>query len=275
MTDRIRLTDRAVVSVIGTDAETFLNGLLTNSTLGMAPGDARYGALLTPQGKIICDMIYQRTSDGFLIDAAEQGDATLIKRLNMFKLRADVTIEKRDDMGVFAFDDQGISDPRSPAMPSWRIDEVHKLDQSSDHTWREARIAAGIAQQGHDFSENEVFPADINMDLTGGVDYKKGCFIGQEVVSRMKRRGVARRRTVVLSIPTGAPHVGTPVMAGETPIGEVTSFDDTLAMARIRIDRLEKARSNDQIELTTADRPAKLIEENWLTTELENLKKSD
>ena len=271
MTDRIRLDDRVVLSVDGPDAESFLNGLLTNSTTDMSPGEARHGALLTPQGKILCEIVYLRTDGGFLLDVPDSADASLLKRLKMFKLRADVVIELKEDLAVYAFVTDGFDDPRSPDLPKRAFEEPHRADKVSAHAWRAARIAAGVAQQGYDFSENEVFPADINLDVINGVDFKKGCFVGQEVVSRMKRRGTARRRTLVLHIPEGAPHSETPVEIGETKIGAITSSEDNYALVRVRIDRMAKAMEDPDAQITVGGRAAKLVEPEWLAAELEAL----
>ncbi|MBB35195.1 MAG: folate-binding protein YgfZ [Hirschia sp.] len=268
MTDLIRLTDRVVLSIEGPDAETFLNGLLTNSTLGMEEGQARYGALLAPQGKIISDMIYQRTADGFLMDVPDQADETLLKRLTMFRLRAKAEITRREDLGVFAFDSQGFADPRSPDLPLRSFKKPHRDDPTSAHSWRAARIMAGIPQQGHDFSANEVFPADINMDINHGVDFKKGCFIGQEVVSRMKRRGTARRRTLAFRFENGAPHSDSPLKIGETAIGALTSVEGDYALARVRLDRMAKAMDEFGDNFCANGRLATLIKPDWMDDQI-------
>ena len=190
MSSPVFLDHRAVLVVSGADAEAFLNGLLTVSTIDVPEGENRYGALLTPQGKIIADMILTRISDGFLIDCDAAVAPSLLKRLRMFKLRAAVAIEERSDLGVTAF--AGSPDPRSRLAPA-RLIAARATTSADTAPYHAARIAAGVAEQGIDFGAEDVFPADINMDLNGGIDFRKGCFVGQEVVSRMKRRGTARR----------------------------------------------------------------------------------
>jgi tRNA-modifying protein YgfZ len=264
------LSHRAIISVSGAEAETFLNGLLTASVSGMAPAELRYGALLTPQGKIIADMLIVYEGGAFLIDCDGGGAANLLKRLNMFRLRAKVDIAVRNDLAAIAFD--GGHDPREPSAPRRRIGARNDASASDPGEYHAARIAAGLAEQGSDFASEDVFPADINMDLVGGVDFRKGCFVGQEVVSRMKRRGNARRRTLKASVAADM-SVPAPVLAGTFEIGTLTSFSGGAGLARLRIDRLAEAQSKgDPITANgvavTFDNPP------WLAGELAALKEA-
>jgi tRNA-modifying protein YgfZ len=272
------LSHRAIISVSGADAETFLNGLLTMSVSGMTPpdlsGELRYGALLTPQGKIIADMLIVHEDGAFLIDCDGGVAANLLKRLNMFRLRAKVDIAVRKDLAAIAFD--GASDPREPSAPRRRIglrNNASASDPAHDAgEYHAARIAAGLAEQGSDFASEDVFPADINMDLIGGVDFRKGCFVGQEVVSRMKRRGNARRRTLKAAINADI-SVPAPVLAGTFEIGTLTSFSGGAGLARLRIDRLAEAQS--KAEPITANGVAVAFDNPpWLAAELAALKES-
>lgn len=254
----LNLPDRAIISVAGPDAEHFLNGILTASTLGLMDDAFRYGALLTPQGKVIADALITRRGDAILLDCAASAAPALIKRLTLMKLRAAVSIEERRDLGVTVFD--GASDPRSPLAPRRRIGSRGTPDDAA--RYHAARIAAGLPEQGLDFGLEEVFPADINMDLVGGVDFKKGCFVGQEVASRMKRRGAARRRTLKATVAAGATP-GTPVLAGDFEIGLLTSISGGAALARLRIDRLAEAEAKGE-PLTAAGAPVVFDHPDWL-----------
>lgn len=271
MTDPITLTNRVVLSVKGPDAEEFLQGLLTQSTLNITENDARYGALLTPQGKLICDMIYQRTADGFLLDVPIQADEILAKRLNMFKLRADVTIALEDDLCVQVFAETGYSDPRNADLPRRAFAKKDEDAPTRTNTYHELRIAACVPEHGFDFGENEVFPADINMDLMNGVDFKKGCFIGQEVVSRMERRGNVRRRTIPLKFEHGAPDGGEPLLANGVQVGEITSRNSELALARVRVDRLGKAEADGANTVEAAGRSGVILRPHWLDEQISKL----
>ena len=256
------LSNRAIISVSGADAEPFLNGILTTSTLGLEDGAFRYGALLTPQGKVIADALITRRADAVLLDCAASAAPALIKRLALMKLRAAVSIGESRDLGVAVF--EGAADPRDDRAPRRRI--VPRTEGHDPTPYHEARIAAGVAEQGADFSAEDVFPADINMDLVGGVDFRKGCFVGQEVVSRMKRRGTARRRTLKLAL-TGAASPGSPVLAGDFEIGLLTSISGGAALARVRIDRLAEAWAKGET-LSAGGAPIVFDRPYWLAGEL-------
>ena len=256
------LADRAIISVSGADAELFLNGILTASTLGLEDNAFRYGALLTPQGKVIADALITRRDGAILLDCAASAAPALVKRLTLMKLRAAVVIAPRDDLGVTVLD--GAADPRSALAPRRRIDARRAGDEPAPY--HAARIAAGLPEQGSDFSGEDVFPADINMDLLDGVDFKKGCFVGQEVASRMKRRGTARRRTLRAADAANATP-GTPVLAGDFEVGLLTSISGGAALARVRIDRLAEAEAKGEI-LTAAGASVVFNHPDWLAGEL-------
>jgi folate-binding protein YgfZ len=262
MSSPVFLAHRAVLVVSGADAATFLQGIVTVSTVDAVLGETRYGALLTPQGKIIADMILTRIEDGFLLDCAASAAPHLLKKLRMLKLRAAVAIGERSDLGVTAFD--GSPDPRSPQAPARRI-AARSAMTGDIAAYHEARIAAGIAEQGIDFETEEVFPADINMDLVGGVDFRKGCFIGQEVVSRMKRRGTARRRTLKVVVSRGT--APSPILANDFEIGMLTSVANTIGLARVRIDRLAEARARGET-IRAGGSPVMFEDPPWLAAEL-------
>ena len=260
----ILLPYRAVLSLTGPDTIELLERLVTNTTSDWPAGEARYGALLTPQGKIIADYIALRTDDGVLMDAHESALEDFIKRLKLFRLRADVAIESEPELGVF-LDEDGVADPRSDALPLRRIGPSGSASPGDDTAYHAARTAVGVPEFGFDFAGSEVFPADVNMDRLGGVDYSKGCFVGQEVVSRMYRRGKIRKRTVCV---TGEGlEVGQSVTAGGAPIGEVTSSAGGQGLARLRTDRLAKARAAGQ-PLMAGDNDLTLAAPNWLDDEI-------
>lgn len=262
MTNPVFLAHRSVISVSGADAETFLNGIVTASTLDMRAGEFRYGGLLTPQGKLISDMLLTREADAILIDCAEAAAPAVIKRLTLMKLRAAVVITPRPDLGVNAF--TGSPDPRSPTAPHRSIGP--RTTAGDIDAYHAARIAAGLPEQGADFVAEEVFPADINMDLVGGVDFRKGCFIGQEVVSRMKRRGTARRRTLKARV-DGTIAAPTAVLANDFEIGMLTSISGGEALARVRIDRLTDARAKGET-ISAGGAAIAFVDPSWLAGEL-------
>ena len=261
MTTPLFLDHRSVISVSGADAEPFLNNIVTVSTMAFAPDEFRYGALLTPQGKVIVDMLLTRQDDAILIDCDTAAAPALVKRLTLMKLRAAVAIKERADLCVRVF--EGSADPRSPLAPRRSIAPRGEAGDAS--AYHAARIAAGLPEQGVDFGAEEVFPADINMDLTGGVDFRKGCFVGQEVVSRMKRRSTARRRTLkAFPRPETTP---SPILANGFEIGKLTSISGGAGLARVRIDRLAEAHAKGEA-ITMDGAPIAFDQPDWLAGEL-------
>ncbi|MFI5015246.1 MAG: YgfZ/GcvT domain-containing protein [Hyphomicrobiales bacterium] len=247
------LTDRAVISVAGEDAVSFLAGLLT-----CAVDDtdrARYGALLTPQGKIIADFFLARRQGqgGFLLDVPKTVADALLKRLTLYKLRAKVALaDLSADLGIFAAWGRALpampgatsfADPRFAEM-GWRgIARSASLGDASLADYDAHRIGLAIPQGGRDFVYGDAFPHEACMDQLGGVDFEKGCYVGQEVVSRTQHRGTARTRIAGLRFAGTTPMQGAEVRAGDKAIGRVGSVDAAhgRAIALLRLDRLGEA----------------------------------
>src|SRR6202046_4329755 len=253
------LEDRGVLSVNGEDATTFLQGLLTNDVERLAPSEARYAALLTPQGKILFDMIVVRMAGGedpsYLIDCTAAQAADLAKRLGFYKLRAKVAVANQSaDRAVAAFwgnesaAAEGVlyADPRDPRL-GWRAilprPAVAGLGTEHVNEYEGLRIAVGAPKGGLDFAYADAFPHDANFDLLHGVDFDKGCYVGQEVVSRMKHRGTARKRVARVKLAGPAPAPGTPVMDRELAVGALGSSSGREALALLRLDRAEEAKA--------------------------------
>jgi folate-binding protein YgfZ len=254
------LPDRGVVSVSGADSAGFLQGLLTNDVEGLAPGEARYAALLTPQGKILFDMIVVRAQDAggavFLIDCGAAQAANLAKRLSFYKLRAKVAIaDESAARAVAAFwggepgaIEGGLvyADPRDPRL-GWRAILPRPIADGvgPEHAgeYEGLRIGVVAPKGGVDFAYGDAFPHDANLDLLHGVDFDKGCYVGQEVVSRMKHRGTARRRIARVKLAGPPPAPGAPVMDRELAVGMLGSSSGREALALLRLDRVEDAAS--------------------------------
>ncbi len=254
------LTDRGVVRVSGEDAASFLQGLLTNDVEALGPGEARYAGLLTPQGKILFDMIVVRVpqdrGSGLLIDCAAVQAADLARRLAFYKLRAKVAIaDESAGLGVVAFwgeaqdapkDAIVYTDPRGPRLGSRAIlsrAEAAAFGTAHLATYEALRIDAVAPKGGVDFAYGDAFPHDVNFDLLNGVDFKKGCYVGQEVVSRMMHRGTGRKRVARVVLAAEAPAPGTPVVDGELPVGTLGSSSGREALALLRLDRVEEAKA--------------------------------
>jgi tRNA-modifying protein YgfZ len=253
------LEDRGVVRVSGADATGFLQGLLTNDVERLAPGEARYAALLTPQGKILFDMIVVRApadEPSYLIDCTAAQAADLTKRLGFYKLRAKVAIaDGSADRVVAAFwgdeppgANEGLvyADPRDPRL-GWRAILPRPIAASigSEHAgeYEGLRIATAAPKGGVDFAYGDAFPHDANFDLLHGVDFDKGCYVGQEVVSRMQHRGTARKRVARVKLAGPAPAPGTPVLDRELAVGALGSSSGREALALLRLDRAEEAKA--------------------------------
>ena len=257
------LPDRGVVKVSGEDARNFLNGLVTTDVTQLAPGLGRFGALLTPQGKIIADFLITEAPSGhgggFLLDCPRALAKGLADKLGFYKLRAKVTVENlSDSLGVLAAwdgdftvrPDLSFADPRNDAL-GWRILIPEELRQKvadlvgaelvDSGLYEAHRIAAGAPRGGLDFMYGDAFPHETNMDRLHGVDFEKGCYVGQEVVSRMQHRGSARTRTVKIILDGFAPEPGTAILAGDKPVGTIGSTSGQLGLALIRTDRVTDA----------------------------------
>jgi folate-binding protein YgfZ len=254
----ILLADRGVLRVGGPQCETFLQDLVTNDVTKLAPGEARYAALLTPQGKILFDMMLVAIEDDgartFLIDCPRAQAVDLAKRLGFYKLRARVIIEDRsEDIAVLAYFDAApssapgivVRDPRSDSL-GYRAYVPRQQASAAlpDESLYDARrIDAGVPKGGVDFIYGDAFPHEANFDRIHGVDLTKGCYIGQEVVSRMQHRGTARKRVVKVAFAGDAPLPGAEIKAGEILIGTMGSSAGDHGLATVRIDRLEEAKA--------------------------------
>jgi folate-binding protein YgfZ len=266
------LPERGVVKVVGDGTREFLNGLFTADIGKVTPKSAAFAALLTPQGKIIVDCIVVEIpaddGGGFFLDCPRALAKTLVDKLNFYKLRAKVLVEDLSEaLGVLAVWDgwesvraateYGLAygDPRLPALGARVMIPPHLAGETAadlgaeltDSAHYEAhRVALGIPRGGLDFMYNDAFPHETDMDQLNGVDFAKGCYVGQEVVSRMEHRGTARTRVVPVAYDGFAPEAGVPVTAGEKNIGTMGSSSGGRGLATLRLDRVADAQSAGQ-----------------------------
>lgn len=250
------LADRAVIRVGGGDARKFLQGLITND-IGKTQGTgAIHAGLLSPQGKILFDFFIVDRGDGFLIDVARIKAGELVKRLAFYRLRAQVEIGEEPSFAVAA---AWGGTPRAPEgaiiFADPRLAELGfrmlvRTDTSpsdlgcaaaSEDDYHDLRIALGVPEGGRDYHFGDAFPHEALFDQLNGVDFGKGCYVGQEVVSRMEHRGTARKRIVPVEGESPLPSPGTSILAGGLPIGTLASVSARLGLALIRIDRAEEA----------------------------------
>jgi len=253
-----RLVSRAVIAVSGPDWKSFLQGLLTQDVETIAPGELRFSGLLTPQGKLLYDLFVAGTEDGALLDVAAQHRAAILTRLTMYRLRAKVTLEASDRPVLAVFGD-GVSgpyiDPRHPGLGGRAYDD--RPATTDEDAYEAHRLALGVPGPA-DWGSETTYPIEADFDLMAGIDFKKGCFVGQETTSRMKRRGLIKTRMLPIVFDGPAPAFGTEVLAGELRAGEVLSGRDGRAMALLRLDRIEGA------DLTADGRPVRVERPNWL-----------
>jgi folate-binding protein YgfZ len=242
----VTLSGRAFLRLSGKDAETFLQSLITTNLPDLPAGEIRPGALLTPQGKILFDFLIRRDGDeAFLIETTEDQRDSLLKRLTMYKLRATVDLAiVEGDAVTIAWDNPDADATRDARFTKAGLAVSRRpgVGGSDDPALYDAlRIGAGIPEAGRDYALSDAFPHDIILDLIGGLSFRKGCYVGQEVVSRMQHRGTARRRPVIVRGEAALPATGTELLVGGKPIGTLGSVSGALGLAIVRIDRAADA----------------------------------
>jgi folate-binding protein YgfZ len=252
------LPDRGIVEVEGDDVVDFLQSLLTNDVERAAPGGAMFAGLLTPQGKILFDfLIYSPAPNRFWLDCPAEFAGDLARRLNLYRLRAKVTVADRSaEMAVAAGQgpEQGeapgalgsFADPRHAGLPRRYVLPAAAASGSTEaravglNAYHAARIALCVPEGARDYVFGEAFPHEVCYDLLNGVDFEKGCYVGQEVVSRMHHRGVAKTRIAGVRGAAELPAIGTEISGGEYPVGQLGSSQGTLGIALIRLDRADE-----------------------------------
>jgi folate-binding protein YgfZ len=237
-----RLDDRALIRVSGPDARPFLQGLLTQDVETLAPGELRFGALLSPPGRLLFDLFLWGESEAVVLDVAADRRDALLQRLAMYRLRAQVTIEP-DDRPVLvtwggALPDGFVIDPRLPGLGG-RAFDADLAPDATGNDWQAHRLALGIPDPDGDAPSDKTYPIEANFDLLNGIDFRKGCFVGQETTSRMKRRGSIRTRMLPIRFDGPPPPFGSEVLNGDLRAGEVLGGQDGEAMALLRLDRLD------------------------------------
>ena len=251
------LPDRALVTVTGPDATDLLQGVLTCNVATLPEGAARLGALLTPQGKILFDFLISRLPGGFRLDVAAEQAPALAKRLGLYRLRAKAEIAADPTVAVAAAWDGASTaaevaraeDTRAPGLGArlYAAEGAFSADAAPDD-YHAHRIALAVPEGGCDFALGDAFPHEALMDQLGGVDFKKGCYVGQEVVSRMQHRGTARTRILAAHYPEGeAAAPGTEITAGGKVMGTTGGTAGDRGLAMVRIDRLGDALAAGEI----------------------------
>jgi hypothetical protein len=240
-----QLEDRAVVRVAGVDSAQLLHNVLTLDMPGVERHGSGYGALLTPQGKILWDFVLHKTENAYAVDLRADQAEPFAKRLAIYRLRAKVEIAAAADLAVFAqwpASPEHRTDPRLPDLGSRWVGPVGSVTTSaSADDWHAHRVSLTIPEGGIDFVFGDTFPHDAAMDSLNGVAFDKGCYVGQEVVSRMRHRGTARRRIVALEATGPLPEPGAEILAADRPVGRLGSSVKGQAIGLARLDRVRAA----------------------------------
>jgi len=227
--------DRQIIKVSGKDNEVFLNNIATNNV----KQGLTYAALLTPQGKYFCDFFLFRRKNDIFIDIYKPFSESLISRLNTYKLRADVNLELIDmpvSRGQGSTVPTALIDPRHDSL-GWRIYDV--LGEESKIDWKELYVGACIPQSGIELIQNNTYILEARFEELSGVDFKKGCFIGQEVTARMKHKTKLRKgfSTVLVE---GAAEIGTPILSDGNECGFLFSQSSGKGIAYLRYDKVSR-----------------------------------
>ena len=245
------LDDRAILRIGGADRVAFLQNLLTQNVELCAAEGAMMSALLTPQGKLLHDFILMGETDFYLIDCdAGQADA-LAKKLSLYRLRADVTIEKTALKTHALWQEDGFAcppaagffeDPRHEGLGLRGVFETYEtgLPQKNLAAWHHNRVRLGIAQGPQDMPPGTVFPLEYGFDRLNAIDFQKGCFVGQEVTSRTHRKGSLRKKLhCVTSEAFDTVPYDCEIMADTRKVGQMVAISGAYGLALIREDALD------------------------------------
>jgi tRNA-modifying protein YgfZ len=264
--------DRAFLRVSGPDAVSFLDNLLTQDVTKLDERGVLYGALLTPQGKVIADMLLWRDDGAVLIELDATRADDILRRLTMYKLRSNATIERLSDDHVAVWTPSpgsilgGLPDPRIHDFAlGWRAfaGVLPYTPESGEAAFHTTRIALCVPDLARDAAPEEVFALEALLEELNGVDFQKGCFIGQENVSRMKRRATTRKKFCPVVFEGEAPAYGAAVSAGAAELGSIRSGVPGRAIALLRLDRALEAVENGE-QLVANGIPLRLDPPSWL-----------
>ena len=285
------LPDRGVISVTGPDSQEFLQGLISNDITQVSASNAIYAALLTPQGKYLFDFFISEAGGELLVECEKARITELMKRLRMYKLRADANLaDVSDEYAVFAIWGDGVAqaaglnetagsaieteggtlyiDPRLESAGARAVFSVKKaenylasiggtLGSSSDYDLH--RLKLGLPDSSRDMVIDKSILLESGFDELNGVDWNKGCYVGQELTARTKYRGLVKKRLVPVSIEGDAPEPGAIILAGEKNAGEMRSSNGTQGLALLRLEQLE----NETAELVCDQATLRPIRPDW------------
>jgi len=277
------LPGRSVLQVTGDDRVSFLHGMITNDVEHLENNAARFAALLTPQGKILFDFFVIAHGDTLYLDVPKAQADALLKRLGMYKLRAKVDfadVSEKTAAGAVWGEDTAAwgttngalayADPRLPELGARFLVAARSAPatHATPEDYAAHRIALGVPEGGEDYAYADAFPHDACFDFLHGLDFKKGCFVGQEVVSRMQHRGTARTRVVLVTASQDLPEGGADIVAGGFPVGRLGSVAGKRGVALARIDRVRDALAKG-LALTVGPADVDVTVPDWATYSLD------
>lgn len=230
---------RIVLEIGGADRRDFLQGLVSND-IGRLDDGLVYAALLTPQGKYLADFFLCNGGDVILLDVSETLAGDLVKRLRMYKLRADVTIAESKlapFRGLGEMPADAKADPRHADLGWRRYGTEDGAPAQVD--WDALRVALGVPETGIELAPGETYPLEAGFERLNGVDFRKGCYVGQEVTARMKHKTSLRKGIVRVSVEGAPPPPGTEILAGDKPAGALYTTSNGQGLAFLRFDRAQ------------------------------------
>lgn len=266
MVDICTLPSRALFRLTGSDAAEWLQGLITNDVKRLETEGALYAALLSPQGKILFDFLVYKAADSLLIDCEAASLDPLMKRLSMYRLRSDVVLAAEPSLGVISsctpldtalpFVELAVRDPRLEKLGYRMVGNLDLMRQEyesqghrvgDESVYRDYLLKLGVSNGAADFAPGKAYPLESNFEELNGVSFTKGCFIGQEIVARMKHKTVLKKRTLPFTTDGGTPAPGSAIRAGGAKAGEILSSSGSAGLALIR---LEEWRQSEAAELS-------------------------
>lgn len=262
---------RTLLHLTGADAATFLQGIITQDVLSMTPGETRFSALLSPQGKWLFDFfIHQQSPTHFLLDVRKDAAPRLLKGLNFYKLRANIAIEEATDARLYYLPSnalQGWQDPRHAGLFKrlWRPEGTATIEGSlpPEH-YTKTRLALAIPEGGIDVTEHET-AMDVSYDCLGAIHFTKGCYIGQEVTARMHYKAIARKGIYAVTLYEGAADTicPTPIYAAGKLVGELRSAQGAYGIAFARFDAVKDAQDKKIALVVDNGTELKLTSPDW------------
>lgn len=247
------MAQRVILELSGSDAQRFLQDLVTND-IGTTEGQLVYTALLSPQGKYLFDFFVCKDGERWLIDVAADRAAALAQRLTMYRLRADVAIAQSTlavSRGTGAPPKGALADPRHPEL-GWRHYGADEADDGTD--WDAVRVAQCVPETGIELIPDQSYILECGFDRLNGVDFRKGCYVGQEVTARMRHKTELRKglRRVALS---GAVPIGTEITTSGKTVGQVFTQSGSAAIAYLRFDRAQPVMQAGGVEVRLISEP--------------------